>query len=153
MPRQIVSACLLLLIVASCGQPEQVTVTKARNPKQYSIEQLYNNQAVSGAGFNDDETKILTQNNSTGIFNVYELNIADSQSTPLTTSKKESFFAVTYLPGGGQFIYSSDKGGDENSHLYLLHKGDTAAKDLTPWPKSANRFAGRGLGKRLGVRL
>ena len=134
---------LLLCMLVSCNQAETKTaVVAAHIPKQYSIEQLYNNQAVAGADFNDDETKILTHNNSTGIINVYELNIADSQSAPLTTSKKESFFAVTYLPGNKQFIYSADKGGDENSHLFLMTKGDTTAKDITPWPESANNFAG-----------
>jgi len=132
---------LFLCILTSCKQPEQKATT-ARMPKQYTIEQLYNNQSVEGADFNADETKILENNNNTGIFNVYELSIADSQSTPLTSSKKESFFAVAYLPGSSRFIYSADKGGDENHHLFLMNKGDTAAKDLTPWLKSANSFAG-----------
>jgi dipeptidyl aminopeptidase/acylaminoacyl peptidase len=136
---------LLLCIVASCSAPEakKETAIAAHLPKQYSIEQLYNNLAVAGADFNADETKILVGNNSSGIFNVYELNIADTQSAPLTKSKKESFFAVAYLPGNSnQFIYSADNGGDENSHLFLMTKEDSIAKDLTPWPKSANSFTG-----------
>lgn len=132
------SLCCILL---SCNHHEPAP-TAARMPKQYTIEQLYNNQSVSGADFNTDETKILTDNNSTGIFNVYELNISDTQSVPLTASKKESIFAVAYLPGGNQFLYRADKGGDENSHLFLMNHGDTAAKDLTPWAGSANSFAG-----------
>jgi len=73
---------------------------------------------------------------------LYELAIADSSSVPLTSSVKESFFAVDYLPGKSNFIYSADKGGDENAHLYIGSKGDTIAKDITPWPKSANSFSG-----------
>ena len=139
MSRQLLCTALLITFFAACNQNE---VQNARMPKQYSIEQLYNNLAVGAAGFNADESKILVNNNSTGIFNVYELNIADTMMRPLTSSKKESFFAVQYLPGSDKFIYSSDQGGNENNHLYLESKKDTVVKDLTPWPGSTNSFAG-----------
>src|SRR5688572_29641336 len=91
----------LLVFLASCNSgTESESVSAApRMPKQYAIEQLYSNLAVGAAGFNADETKVLVHNNSTGIFNVYELNVADTMMQPLTASKKESFFAVDYLPG------------------------------------------------------
>lgn len=136
-PKLFLFASLALLVLASCSTKE-----KARMPKQFTIEQLYNNLSVGAAGFNADETKILVHNNSTGIYNVYELNISDTSSKSLTHSKKDSYFAVDFLPGSNKFIYSADQGGNENSHLYLMKEGDTVAKDLTPWPKSANRFAG-----------
>jgi len=128
---------LAILSISSCNPKE-----KARMPKQFTIEQLYNNLSVGAAGFNSDETKILVDNNSTGIFNLYELNIADTTFNPLTRSKKDSYFAVDYLPGSSKFIYSADQGGNENSHLYLAKQGDTTVTDLTPWPKSTNRFSG-----------
>ena len=126
----IIHLIILLCFFVSCKEQEQ----QARTPKQYSIEQLYNNLSVSAAGFNPDETSVLVDNNSTGIYNVYELNIGDTTMQPLTVSKKESFFAVDYLPGTSKFIYSSDVGGNENDHLYLMNKGDTTAKDLTDGP-------------------
>ena len=129
---------LVLFMIGSCTQKSE----KTRIPKQYSIEQLYENLAVYGSGFNADETKILIGNNSTGIYNVYELNIADTLSKALTSSSKESFFAVSYLPHSSKFLYSADKGGDENSHLYLNSQSDTSTIDLTPWPKSTNSFFG-----------
>src|SRR4051812_45400048 len=67
--------------------------------KQYTAEQLFNNKAINGAAFNADETKILAGANTSGIFNLYELNIADTSMKALTSSKKESFFAIDYLPG------------------------------------------------------
>jgi dipeptidyl aminopeptidase/acylaminoacyl peptidase len=130
--------CILLCMLQSCTEKEQ----KARMPKQYSIEQLYNNQNVYAAGFNADESEILLGSNSTGIYNVYELSIADTTLKALTISKKESFWAVNYVPKSNKFIYSSDNGGDENSHLYLRSKSDTISKDLTPWPKSTNNLYG-----------
>ena len=140
MLKQFIAPIFLVALCVSCK--EQAKEPEARMPKQYTIEQLMNNQSVFAAGFNADETRILIDNNTSGIFNLYELGIADTLAAPLTASKKESFFAVDYLPGSSKFIYSSDQGGDENAHLYLRDKGDTIAKDLTPWPKSANSFAG-----------
>src|SRR5882724_3833975 len=137
--KQLLCAALLLSFFAACNQKDEQV---ARMPKQYSIEQLYNNLSVGAAGFNADESKVLVNNNSTGIFNVYELGIADTAMHPLTASKKESFFAVEYLPGSEKFLYSADQGGNENSHIYLKSKNDTTAKDLTPWPGSTNSFAG-----------
>lgn len=135
-PKTILLAGLALFMLASCSEK------KSRMPKQFTIEQLYNNLSVGAAGFSADETKILVDNNSTGIYNVYELNVSDTTSKPLTRSGKDSFFAVDYLPGTSKFIYSADQGGNENSHLYLMQHGDTSSRDLTPWPKSSNSFAG-----------
>jgi dipeptidyl aminopeptidase/acylaminoacyl peptidase len=136
--RHFLALSLLFILLGSCIRKSD----KTRIPKQYSIEQLYENLSVYGSGFNADETKILIGSNSTGIYNVYELNIADTLSKVLTSSTKESFFAVNYLPHSSKFIYSADKGGDENSHLYLKSESDTSARDLTPWPQSTNSFFG-----------
>jgi hypothetical protein len=65
MLKQFSAALLLIILFISCNQkPEQTS----RMPKQYSIQQLYNNVAVEAADFSTDETKVLVDNNSTGIF-------------------------------------------------------------------------------------
>jgi dipeptidyl aminopeptidase/acylaminoacyl peptidase len=127
-----------LFAFSSCSQSWK----KARIPKNYSIEQLYNNQIIAAKDFNSDETKILINKYTNDIFNVYELNIADTSTQPLTSSKKETFIAIDYLAGSKKFIYSADSGGNENRHLYLMGKEDTVAKDLTPWMNSTNSFRG-----------
>jgi dipeptidyl aminopeptidase/acylaminoacyl peptidase len=132
----IVSAAALLL--ASCKNEPAVP----KEVKQYTIEQLYNNKSISGAAFSADESKILVDANTTGIINLYELSIADTSMKPLTHSVKESLFAVDYLPGTNKFLFTADQGGNENSHIYLQSPGDTSAKDLTPWPNSANSAYG-----------
>ncbi|MCE7042904.1 alpha/beta fold hydrolase [Dyadobacter sp. CY312] len=137
--KSVLAVVVMAGLLGSCNKKEE---DKSRIPKQYTIEQLASNLSVSAAGFSADESKVLVSNNSSGIFNVYELNVADTTSKELTSSKKESFFAVDYLPKSDNYIYSADQGGDENAHLYLRSKTDSTAKDLTPWPKSANNFAG-----------
>jgi dipeptidyl aminopeptidase/acylaminoacyl peptidase len=135
-----------VLIFNSCKKEENKE--EARIPKQYAVEDFYDTKAIGAAGFNKDETKILINSNVTGIANLYELNLADTTSVALTKSKTESNYAVNYLPGSSKFIYSSDKGGNENTHLYLMNKTDASVKDITPWLNSANSFVGWSLDKK-----
>jgi dipeptidyl aminopeptidase/acylaminoacyl peptidase len=134
--KYILFAITLLFFTLSCRENEP----QARMPKQYTVEQLMENLAIRGADFSADETKILVSNNKSGIFNVYELNTADTAMKQLTGSAKESFFAVAYLPNSTDFIYSADNGGNENSHLFLVKQGAKSAQDLTNWANSSNRF-------------
>lgn len=112
-----------------------------REVKEYSIEQFYKTEGVSGGAFNKDETKILINSNRTNIFNVYELTLADTTTKPLTNSTQESFYTVDYVPGTDHFIYTADKGGNENDHLYL-QSGNGSAKDLTPGATEKASFFG-----------
>lgn len=116
--------------------------TETRMPQQYTIEQLYNNVDIYGSDFNQDETKILIGTNKSGIYNVGEMTISDTSVSMLTKSTNDAFYAEKYIIGGDQFIYSADKGGDENTHLYVKSVNDTIVKDITPWPNSANTFLG-----------
>ena len=123
----------LFLFIASC--------TQTYTPTKYSIEQFYQNNQIGGGAFSDDETKLLVRSNESGIFNVYEIDIASGEKTQKTFSEKESFFAIDYLPGTNQILYSADKGGDELNHIYLMNE-DGATTDLTPGENEKARFAG-----------
>jgi dipeptidyl aminopeptidase/acylaminoacyl peptidase len=109
--------------------------------KQYTIEQFYKTVAFGGGDFNKEENKILVHDNSTGIFNVYEIDLATKEKKQLTTSVKESYFAIDYIPGTSNFMYSADKGGNENSHIYLQN-ADGTVTDLTPGEKEKSSFFG-----------
>ncbi|MBI1805571.1 MAG: alpha/beta fold hydrolase [Ignavibacteria bacterium] len=128
----------LLLFVSSCAQKHEEAVQK--NVPQYSIDQFYKNKRISGGTFSSDETRLLVSSDESGIFNVYEINIADSKQRQVTNSTVESFFAADYVPGFKQILYTADKGGDENTHIYLLGE-DNSVKDLTPAPKEKATFA------------
>ena len=113
-----------------------------KDVKQYTAEQLYNNKDVYANAFSADESKLLVNANTSGIYNLYELSVSDTAMRPLTTSTKESFWSIDYLPGTNKYLYAADQGGNENTHIYLRQPGDTTAKDLTPWPNSANSMYG-----------
>lgn len=123
----------------SCNTSD--TTETPRDVKQYSIEQFYKSTQVGGGSLSTDDSKLLVSSNESGIFNVYEIDIASGQKKPLTSSTKESVFANDYVPGTTHFIYSADKGGDENDHLYL-QKADGSVKDLTPGEKEKANFWG-----------
>jgi dipeptidyl aminopeptidase/acylaminoacyl peptidase len=113
----------------------------ARTVKQYTIEQFMDTVRVGGSSFSADEKSILFHSNKNGIFNVYSISSAGGEAKPLTASTKESTYAVSYFPNDARFIYTYDKGGNENSHLYV-RTADGAEKDLTPGEKTKANFIG-----------
>jgi dipeptidyl aminopeptidase/acylaminoacyl peptidase len=130
---------LLVVFAISCGGNDKSE--QPREVKQYSIEQFYKSTQVGGGSFSSDDAKLLVNSNESGIYNVYEIDIASGEKKALTRSTKESVFAADYVPGTTYFIYSADKGGDENDHLFL-QKNDSTAKDLTPGEKEKANFWG-----------
>lgn len=133
------------VILPSCHpKPEDPIRT---NVPQYTIEQFYKNKQISGGAFSPDETRLLVSSNESGIYNLYEISIADGKERQVTESTVESFYAIDYVPGTQQMLYTADKGGNEINHIYLLNV-DGSVKDLTPDPKEKAEFAGWTLDKK-----
>ena len=68
----------LLIFLFGCKGPGEEKTAVAKAPAQYSIQQLYKTKNIGGAQFNKDDSKIIVQNNETGIYNVYEITLADT---------------------------------------------------------------------------
>lgn len=109
--------------------------------KQYTIEQFMDTTKVGGSSFTHDEKSILFHSNKSGIFNVYSMPVAGGEPKQLTNSTKESTYIVSSFPGDERFLYTYDKGGNENSHLYL-REPDGSERDLTPGEKTKANFLG-----------
>ncbi|HEU5460624.1 MAG TPA: alpha/beta fold hydrolase, partial [Pyrinomonadaceae bacterium] len=123
---------LLVSASAVCAQ---------KKVKEYTIEQFMNTVRIGGSSFSSDDKSILFHNNKTGIFNVYSVPVTGGAATQLTSSTKESTFAVSYFPNDARFIYTYDRGGNENSHLYVREL-DGTERDLTPGEKVKANFLG-----------
>ena len=106
-------------------------VVAQQSVKQYTIEQFMNTTRLGGSSFSPDEKSILFHSNKTGIFNVYSVAVAGGEAAPLTKSTKESTFGVSYFPNDARILYTYDRGGNENNHLYLRELNGTE-RDLTP---------------------
>lgn len=102
-----------------------------RPVKQYTIEQFMNTTRIGGSSFSPDEKTILFSSNNTGIFNAYTIPVRGGEPAPLTDSKDNSVFAISFFPNDNRILYSSDKGGNEIAHIYVRNE-DGAVRDLTP---------------------
>lgn len=139
-------AGVLVLVIAACAnQPTVGTAVQA--PQQsastfqtYDARTFYENTSFRGGSFSHDESKILLTSDATGIFNVYAQPVAGGEPTPLTSSTSESIFGLSYFPADDRFLYSSDRGGNELNHIYVVENG--APRDLTPGDKVKARFYG-----------
>jgi Tol biopolymer transport system component len=118
-----------------------LTPAAAQKPvKEYTIEQFMNTVRIGGSAFSVDDSSILFHTNQTGIFNVYSVPVTGGKASQLTNSTKESTYAVGYFPDG-RILYTYDRGGNENSHIYLRELNGTE-RDLTPGEKTKANFAG-----------
>ncbi|MEJ2596634.1 MAG: DPP IV N-terminal domain-containing protein, partial [bacterium] len=128
-------------VLAACSQQQKDNKNQSREVKQYTIAQFYENLGIYGGSFSPDETKLLVSSNKTGIFNAYALPLDGSEMIPLTQSKEESVFAISYFPQDERILYSSDKGGNEINHIYMQNP-DGQVTDLTPGENAKASFMG-----------
>ena len=117
-----------------------ISCTDLQNIQQYSIETLMSNNRSSGGYFSKDADKLIYSSDKSGIFNIYEVDLSTNEETQLTYSKEESFFVRGYSPSTGEVIYSADKGGNENSHIYIIREGNSI--DLTPGENTKASYVG-----------
>ncbi len=113
----------------------------ARQVKQYTIEQFLANTTYSGGSFSPDSKKILLNSNETGVFNVYAMPAGGGKPAQLTSSKVSAVFGIGYFPKDERFLYSSDQGGNEQTHIYV-QSPDGKVQDLTPGEKVKANFEG-----------
>ncbi len=128
-------------VAQKAAKPSKPTAVATHRVRQYTIEQFMDTVRIGGGSFSFDEKQILFHSNKSGIFNVYTVAVSGGEPKQLTSSTKESTFAVSYLPSDTRFIYTYDHGGNENSHLYLREQ-DGSERDLTPGEKTKANFLG-----------
>ena len=114
---------------------------EAIQPKDYTIEQFYENTRIAGGYFSPDEDKLLVSSDKSGIFNLFEIDISNAEMQQITNSKEDSYFAIDYVPNSENMLYSADKGGNEINHIYLLEENGNST-DLTPGENEKAQFAG-----------
>ncbi len=129
-----------LSLSAQAATTTQQTAAPAA-PKRYTIEQFLATTTIGGASFSADEQRILFHSNKTGIFNVYSISVNGGEPVALTSSTKDSHYAVSYFPKDDRVLYTRDQGGNELNHLYVREL-DGKEQDLTPGEKLKAIFMG-----------
>jgi dipeptidyl aminopeptidase/acylaminoacyl peptidase len=110
-----------------------------RAVKQYTIEQFMNTVSIRDSSFSADEKTILFSSNQSGIYNAFTIPAEGGKPTQITNSADNAIFVISFFPHDNRILYSSDKGGNEISHIYLRNE-DGTMKDLTPDEKARADF-------------
>jgi len=141
--RRIMTALAALLLLTACAadRGDESSVDARTGPsRSYTMEQFMKTTAVRGGSFSHDETRLLVSSNESGVFHVHELDLATGTSTPIT-SGDETTVAVAYLPHDDRILFSRDRDGSENDHLFL-RETDGTVRDLTTGDETKEEFAG-----------
>ena len=126
------------MLLAGCQALES---DRPREVSQYSIEDFLGTTNFRGASFSPDKSMLLVSCDESGIFNAFVIPARGGDAIQLTHSATDSIFAVSYFPEDERFLYSSDQGGNELTHLYV-HELDGSIRDLTPGEKLKANFLG-----------
>lgn len=110
-------------------------------PKRYAIEEFLGTTNYAGASFSPDNSNLLVSSDASGIYNAYAIRISDGSLSQLTHSTTDAIFTIAYFPNDERFLYRSDRGGNELSHLYV-QTPDGTVTDLTPGDEVKATFLG-----------
>jgi dipeptidyl aminopeptidase/acylaminoacyl peptidase len=130
--KRILSILALLLALPVLGEGP-------RKVRQYTIDQLLATTAYNGSSFSPDGRKILVSSDKTGVINAFAVPVDGSPPVQLTDSKVSAIQVVGWFPRDERFLYTSDQGGDELTHIYV-QSPDGQARDLTPGAKLKAEF-------------
>ena len=131
----------IIFMLYSCGNLDSKKEEQTKVVKKYTIDQFYKNLNIFGGSFSHDESLLLMTSNETGIYNVFSVPVDGSAQAQLTFSDNESCFGISYFPEDNRFLYSSDKGGNEIDHIYMVD-AEGNITDLTPWEEAKSNFFG-----------
>ena len=135
---KILLVAIIGLFTAFCSHND---THKFKEVKRYDAKTFYKTITHFDAGFSHDESKILVSSDQSGIFNAYAFPVDGAKPKQLTRSKKDTIRAISYFPNDDRILYTSDKGGNEISHLYVRSKNGKI-RDLTPGKKNKAQFGG-----------
>ena len=142
-----------VVLAASCGGSQSAPAVDDKKPVveekpvaapavvEYDAKTIYENTSFGGASFSHDESRVLVHSDQSGVSNLYVIPAAGGEAVSLTKSESESIYSVSFFPSDDRLLYSSDKGGNEINHLFVLEP-DKEAKDLTPAEKGKASFYG-----------
>ncbi|MDQ4141171.1 MAG: S9 family peptidase [Bacteroidota bacterium] len=133
---------IVLALLTSCnnsGTSKSEKLITEAPAKAYTIEEFMATTSIGGSDFSPDNSKIIYTSNQSGIYNAFEVPVTGGEPKQLTRSTTNSVFTISYFPEDERILYSSDKGGNEISHLYVQNL-DGTTKDLTPGDKAKSEF-------------
>lgn len=155
-PFALLAAALLPALLAAAPPPASPPAATAPPPAiapaptgaqaagavpRYTIQQFLGTTTLQGAAFSPDGSKILVSGNQTGVANAYAIPVDGGPPQQLTHSTTDHIRAAAYFPTDERFVYASDQGGNELSHVYVREL-DGTVRDVTPGERLRANFLG-----------
>ncbi|WP_420431169.1 S9 family peptidase [Hyphobacterium sp.] len=132
---------------ASAAPGAESAGTTANPFATYDAEVFHATTSVGIAGggsafaFSQDGTRILVSSDESGVFNAYSIDIETGETTALTTSDTDAYYALTWLPDSDRILVSADQGGNELDHIYVRDESGQLY-DITPGDNLKAQFMG-----------
>ena len=91
----------------------------AKSVPQYTIEDFLATTVMSGADFSPVFSRILVTSDQSGVPNAWAIPVDGGTPVQLTHSTTNAITARTWYPKDDRFLYTSDQGGNELTHVYV----------------------------------
>ena len=114
---------------------------KVFTPATYAVADFYRNASYFGASWSSDRRRLLVSSNRGGIWNAYVIPASGGAEQPLTRSTTDAIFAQSFFPHDDRILFTSDRGGNELTHVYVRNVDGTTT-DVTPGEKLKASFLG-----------
>jgi dipeptidyl aminopeptidase/acylaminoacyl peptidase len=134
------AAVIAATACAGCRAVREPALETQAVPR-YTIEQILDTTAYAGASFSADGKSILVSSDKTGVYNAWSVPTDGGEPLALTESTTDAINVESYFPADDRFLYTSDQGGNELSHLFVRER-DGSVSDLTPGDKLKASFRG-----------
>jgi Tol biopolymer transport system component len=108
----ILAALIISLAMMSCGRKEA-------GVKKYPLETFYSAYHTYGASFSPEEKFVAYITDRSGKFNIWTVSTQGGEPKQLTNFDDGAMF-VTWCRHENSLLFSQDKGGNENFHLYIM---------------------------------
>lgn len=132
---------IILALLMQCSMPvalAQATGIKTALPghRSYSAADFFHTVNVQlpvpgGLAFSPDGKFLLTGSDSSGLPGLQLLTIADGHVRAIAVDRREAVRPVSFFPFDGRLLFSSDRGGNELTHIFV-REVDGSLRDLTP---------------------
>ncbi|MDX1706318.1 S9 family peptidase [Pseudidiomarina sp.] len=134
-------ASAMALVIAGCSKAPEVTGQSTPDIPKYNATTFFDTTSIGGSSVSHDGQAVLVTSDATGVFNVYRYPVDGSPQTQLTNSTTNAIRGVSWFPADDRFLYTSDEGGNELDHLYVMEI-DGRVRDLTPGENLKAYFSG-----------
>ncbi|GGD66121.1 S9 family peptidase [Lacimicrobium alkaliphilum] len=128
-------SALVLALFSGCSQlssdsPPAPTPDRS-SVEQYSAEQFFETRNYRGNDINHRNDALLVASDESGVYNLYKVSLDGETWTPLTDSKSDPQFPISWFPEDDRVLFTADQGGNELNHIYVRETDGTVV-DLTP---------------------